>query len=68
MHTQTRTHQYARGAAAGFENTGGTAQISVLILMGKGLQVQLQVTLGVTGEVEEIGEEPLEVTTPLEWQ
>lgn len=57
-HTHTHTHQYARGATAGFRHIGGAAQISVLILMGKGLQVQLQVTLGVTQEVEEIRKSP----------
>lgn len=45
------THQYSKGVTVGFRHIGGAAQISVLILMGKGLWVQLQVTLRVAQEV-----------------
>lgn len=50
-HLPACTHQYSKGATVGFRHIGGAAQISVLILMGKGLRVQLQVTLRVAQEV-----------------
>lgn len=54
----THPHQYARDASMGFKHTGWAAQISVLILMGRGLRVQLQVTLRVAQEVGGIGKSP----------
>lgn len=54
----TYTHQYARSPTEGFRHISRAAQISVSIQTGKGLWVQLQVTLGVTHEVREIGSSP----------
>lgn len=62
------TDQYSRGAREGFRHTGGATQISVLIWMGKGLRVQLQVTLRVAQMGGGDEGELLEVTTPSAWQ
>lgn len=62
------TDQYSRGAREGFRHTGGATQISVLIWMGKGLRVQLQVTLRVAQKGGGDEGELLEVTTLSAWQ
>lgn len=60
--------QYSKGATHGSSHTGGATQISVLIWMGKGLRVQLQVTLRVAQKGGGDGVNLLKVTTPSAWQ
>lgn len=61
-------NQYSRGATEGFRHTGRATLISVLIRMGKGLWVQLQVILRVAQKGGGDEADLLEVMTPSAWQ